>query len=383
MHILPRKNEVREVHVEATSRCNLTCPQCARSPSGVLNPKLPMSELSIEDIQRIFDPDFCKQLEQVYFNGNFGDPAASSCLPEALLWLKTHGVRKINFFTNGSLRNPEWWQRIAMILRPTDYVVFSIDGLEDTNHIYRRGANFSKIMENAETFIKHGGNARWDFLKFEHNIHQVDEARALAKSMGFKNFVAKDTVRFIDEKQSDMRKEQVIHLTKRRSNGNVIAMVDMDKISPTSDNKTMTRMEFINQKYGSFENYMNNNTIACKSTAPAAFNKRPNIFIDFTAKIWPCCWLGCVPHWEDDNYLPKHQYKQMIEKYGIEFNDTRVHSLEKILEHQWYTTDLPASWNNKIEDEVNPRLQVCGKTCGTDFEWSSGAGSKNATVYKL
>lgn len=380
MHILPKKSEVREVHVEATSRCNLTCPQCARSPSGVLNPDLPMDELIMEDYTRIFDPDFCKQLEQVYFNGNFGDPAASSCLPEALLWLKTHGVKKINFFTNGSLRNQEWWQRIATILRPTDYVVFSIDGLEDTNHIYRRGSNWEKVMENATAFINSGGNARWDFLRFEHNQHQVEEAKALAKKLGFQKFVVKDTVRFIDEKKSDMRREQPVVFTKRRSN--VIQMIG-DKISPTEDNKTMTRMEFIKEKYGSFENYIDNNTIECKSTEPAAFNKRPNIFIDFTGKIWPCCWLGCVPYWQDENYLPKKQYYKIIEKHGIDFNNTKVSSLEEILNHQWFNEDLPNSWKNKTDDPINPRLQVCGKTCGSDFEWSSGAGSKNARVFKL
>ena len=37
-------------------------------------------------------------------------------------------------------------------------------------------------------FINAGGRARWDFLIFAHNEHQVDEAEALATKWGFKSF---------------------------------------------------------------------------------------------------------------------------------------------------------------------------------------------------
>ena len=382
MHSLPKKDEIKVVHIEATSKCNLTCPQCARSPSGFLNPLLPMDELTIDDYIRIFDSEFCKQLNQVYFNGNYGDPAASSCLPEALHWLKINGVKKVNFFTNGSLRNPEWWTRIAGILNAkTDFVVFSIDGLEDTNHIYRRGSNWSKIMENAKAFIAAGGRARWDFLKFEHNEHQVEEARALAKSMGFNEFLAKDTVRFLDEGAGKIKKEQTINFH-RRGRKDIVSMAVDNKLKIHSENKTAARLDTVLEKYGTFDNYVNTNEISCKSTEAGGY-AGANVFIDFMGKVWPCCWLGCIPYMVDEGYPPKEQWKQMIEKYGIDFNNTRVHTLEEILNHQWYTTDLPNSWNNDTTHETNPRLQVCGKTCGTEFEWSSGASSKNVERHKL
>ena len=67
-------------------------------------------------------------------------------------------------------------------------VVWGIDGLEDTNHIYRVGAKWEKIINNAKAFIDAGGIASWQFIEFEHNKHQIEEAKQLAKELGFKEF---------------------------------------------------------------------------------------------------------------------------------------------------------------------------------------------------
>ena len=74
---------------------------------------------------------------------------------------------------------------------PKDYCVFSIDGLEDTNHLYRRNVKWEKVIENARSFITAGGKAHWDMLVFEHNKHQVDEAKSYANKLGFVWFRSK------------------------------------------------------------------------------------------------------------------------------------------------------------------------------------------------
>ena len=68
-------------------------------------------------------------------------------------------------------------KNLASIMRKPDKVIFAIDGLEDTNHLYRVNTNFNKIMENAKAFINAGGIARWDFIAFAHNEHQIEEAK--------------------------------------------------------------------------------------------------------------------------------------------------------------------------------------------------------------
>ena len=46
-------------------------------------------------------------------------------------------------------------------------------------------------MTNVKSFIQAGGEAHWEFLVFKHNEHQVEEARNLAREMGFKEFYLK------------------------------------------------------------------------------------------------------------------------------------------------------------------------------------------------
>ena len=46
----------------------------------------------------------------------------------------------------------EFWTEVCKL--PGVAVNFAIDGLSDTNHIYRVKTNFDKIMINAEAFIK-------------------------------------------------------------------------------------------------------------------------------------------------------------------------------------------------------------------------------------
>lgn len=49
-------------------------------------------------------------------------------------------------------------------------------------------------MANAQAFIDAGGYADWDYLIFKHNEHQIDEAIALSKKMGFGNFYPKKSL---------------------------------------------------------------------------------------------------------------------------------------------------------------------------------------------
>lgn len=185
------------LQIEPTTSCALACPQCARYVDDGINPLMTPAELSVADIERLCPTDWVKNLEKMFLCGNYGEPVAAKECIEILKWF-----RKINpnivlgINTSGSLRNPEWWAELATILNgPLDYVVFSIDGLEDTNHIYRRNSSWHKIISNAKSFIAAGGSAHWDMLVFEHNKHQVTEAENFAKELGFNWFRTKYTDR--------------------------------------------------------------------------------------------------------------------------------------------------------------------------------------------
>lgn len=189
---------IRELHIENTSLCNAACAMCARNVCGegvadTFNP----SNMSFETFQtRVLV--HIHNLEKVMFCGNLGDPCADNGLLQKIRWLKSirpNCVVGIN--TNGSIQNAQWFSKLAQYLTGFyDYVVFSIDGLEDTNHIYRTDVRWNKVMANAQAYITAGGSAHWDMLVFDHNKHQVDACKQLADNMGFTWFRSKETDRW-------------------------------------------------------------------------------------------------------------------------------------------------------------------------------------------
>ena len=192
------RSNIRVLHLETTTRCNAACPQCARTdPRAGL---VAQHDLSLGQVQKMFDVEFIQQLDKIFACGNFGDPAVSGDTMQIFEWAKlaNPGI-VLGMNTNGGVRDSRWWQRMGQMLSgPLDYVVFAIDGLADTNHIYRQRVNFDHVMQSAQAFIQAGGHAHWDMLIFEHNQHQVDQCRQLARDMGFTRFRTKVSSRFAE-----------------------------------------------------------------------------------------------------------------------------------------------------------------------------------------
>lgn len=177
--------EIQCIHIELTTKCNARCPMCMRNYRGFdYNSGYPDTELSIEDIQHILTPDILKNIDHVNFNGNLGDFSLAKDGAEIVAYLISHQVT-ISINTNGSLRSKTWWQSLAL---PNVTIGFAIDGLADTHSLYRQDTDWHRIMQNAQAYIDAGGQAIWRFVPFDHNRHQEDECRKLAKEMGFINF---------------------------------------------------------------------------------------------------------------------------------------------------------------------------------------------------
>jgi MoaA/NifB/PqqE/SkfB family radical SAM enzyme len=162
----------------------------------VENPALPQATINLTELKRLYTPEYLANATHLKLSGSHGEPTMAQEVIPMLKW-----VRSINpnilfqMDTNGSTRTPQWWRELAELFatpkNQNNYVAFNIDGLEDTNHIYRRRTVWKKIMENSQAFIDAGGTATWAFLVFEHNEHQVLMARKMAKDMGFTFFQVK------------------------------------------------------------------------------------------------------------------------------------------------------------------------------------------------
>jgi sulfatase maturation enzyme AslB (radical SAM superfamily) len=349
-------SEITKIHFEHTSKCNLLCPQCARtSEDGKVNPYLPMGELTVDDYKKILTPSFAKQIEHVFWCGNYGDSIASNNFLECLEFVKSTGIPSISIVTNGSARNPDWWVKVANILNGEhDSIDFSLDGLEDTNHLYRVNSNWKKIKENVTAYIEAGGKAHWDYLIFDHNIHQVGKAKTYAKEMGFKSINFKNTSRFVRTDDFNKASNDALEVKSKKST----------RVITSKQNENKTKYEKIIDKYGTFSDYVDATSISCK------YKKRKQIYIDFEAKLWPCCWVGAPTYSDGKKNQQRLQLVALQERYHKDFNSLREHTLEEILEHEFYNRDLVDSWNNKMNSS-NPKLFTCGRTCGDSYEFSS------------
>lgn len=196
--------DIKVLHLEPTDVCQAACPMCARETDSNFQ-KNQQHHLDMHKIMQVFDEDCIAALDKMFMCGNYGDPAAGKYTLN--IYQQFRNINKnitLGMNTNGALQNAVWWAELGRIFdQPQDYAVFSIDGLSDTNEIYRKNVNWSKLMQNAQSFINAGGSAHWDMLVYRHNQHQVDQCQQLAKDMGFKWFRAKVSKRgFTDKLQA-------------------------------------------------------------------------------------------------------------------------------------------------------------------------------------
>jgi MoaA/NifB/PqqE/SkfB family radical SAM enzyme len=341
---LYRYEDIKGIHLELTSRCNASCPMCPRNvDGGRVNPNLPLTELSLDDIRRMFPDDFVARLTHLIACGNYGDAmVARDTLEIFEHFRRLNPSMYLGLHTNGSGRGGAWWSRLA---RSIDQCVFGIDGLEDTNHLYRRGTDWAAVMSSAEAYISAGGAAVWDFLVFKHNEHQVEAARELSRRLGFKEFRAKATERFlIDGKQVASRPV-------RDEDGRVEY-----EISPPSSGR------YLNEAVGSMDalpdwgSYLQKTSIDCKAVGQS------QIYASAEGLILPCCYISMLyPSSAPAGYGETWDLIRRLPG-GKDDLDARRLPLRAILEGPFFQELVPGSW--RPDEPGHKRSTECARTCG-------------------
>ena len=262
------KSQINSIHIEASTYCNARCPQCPRNFNGwnILNTN--EVHLNIEKLKLIVNqlPSDVMGL----FNGNYGDPMMHPKITEMTKLFSNNNVIVV---TNGSIGKLKTFEELA---KQSVKVWFSIDGLEDTNHIYRQDVSWDKLMQRVKHFINNGGTAIWKFVIFRHNAHQVNEAETLSKKLGFKEFFV----------INDNRNYGPI----LNNNGKEIGWLlphDEDKQPYVYD--IDYELDLINNKF-KLQNVYNDATINCKTL------ENKEIYMNVYGEILPCCFHGVNQH---------------------------------------------------------------------------------------
>lgn len=337
-------NNLKSIHLEITNKCQASCPMCSRNVhGGIDNPNLSLNDWSLDDCKIVLSTEVLKQVQGLYFCGNFGDPIINQDLDKMCEYITSvNDNLQLRIHTNGGARSEKWWSELPKKLPKNHRIIFGIDGLEDTHHLYRKGTTYSNVIKNAKAFINAGGNAEWVFIKFKHNEHQTEEARTRAKDLGFLGFSVKNSSRFVGSDKFDVRDKD----------GNVIYYLE-----PPSDNKST----FINiDTVKKIDSWTQQAEIKCKALDSS------EIYIDAHGYVYPCCFIASAPIYYTDptsiinNVRQKisNQHFKLIDSLGGQKSlDSKIKTIEEIINAEsWQTV-----WNNYWK---NKELITCARICG-------------------
>lgn len=316
-------NKIKQLTIESSSFCNLHCPQCPRfDEHGFLDKNLTPGHLSFDNFSKNFDLKYLPNLKYMKFEGDYGDPVMNPEIGNFVDFFKD--INRVDINTNGSIRNKKWFSEIAAYKNV--HVVFALDGLEDTNHIYRINANWEKTIENAKSFISAGGNATWKYIVFKHNQHQIEEARQLAKDLGFMDFQ--------------------VQYSNRNFFGTTIWPVYIDG-EFHYDLEMADGIEFVTKSHNVA------NSIDEFTSPQCSWNQHGDMYINHEGYVLPCCMTSGTT-WK--NTMSDRLFRKIIGNLNdINLN---IHSISDIAQSDFYKFKLKNSF-----DSIKTCHNICIGNC--------------------
>lgn len=369
-----------DFHIEASSRCNARCPSCPRfiPRTKITHPLLKQADISIDNFKKWFPESTLQRTNTINFCGNFGDPATCVDFIEIIKYINS--VHKPHMFlmeirTNGGTRKEEFWHELGKLCNSKkNMVVFSIDGLEDTNHLYRREVNWETVVRNVKAFTSAGGYAIQELLLFKHNQHQLEDIEQFCKEVGIKELSIKSPFGLEDD-LNRVRFDQAVY----KENGYIDYMIqqadmfvnkDLKKVHFTHFYPQSVNMLNIEDKHRGKEasniyssEWLSNQhksvedlEISCES-----FNKQKlphlqsrEVFVNPVGLVYPCCYIS--PNVAGDLFENEPNLTKHID--SLEMLNLNHNSLESIL--KLFDRFIADKWNSKFKDG---KPYACARTC--------------------
>lgn len=294
--------------IELTSFCNIECKGCFRIISKQADKILNKHYITLDTIQQRFVRDEFPNIKIINFCGSVDEPTTHPQFFDIIRHFADWGAH-INIATNGSLRTTKWWTELAGILPASHAVTWGIDGADELSEVYRQGSNFTKVEQNYRAFNSAGGRSNWQFIVFEHNEHQLEQAKQKATDEGFKSF-----------------KTIISH--RKDTKGGVRA-------TKTESIDTAPEIPYVSCKYGN----------------------QKRIFINHMGNVIPCCHLNSKMMEYSVSGNIKDQFEQLLvdNNYEQTINLQHASIQDAINSEVWQ--GIISSWDS---DDPMPRcMQVC------------------------
>lgn len=356
------------MHIELTNVCNAACPICPRytASSRLERPGLVHTSISYEQYTQWFTPEFlANQCGRIMLCGNQGDPVAAPDIVRIVEYTLEHLPKDVSFVihSNGGLRNEKTWNRLGELIQGSEhwFMYFSIDGLSDTNHLYRRNVNWNKLMQNASAFIESGGRAYWDLLVFKHNEHQVEDIKKLASDMGFLGTRVKLPDGFYWNGEIHTRglydREGQLEYTITASDipeyQNAPANTPRSSVQPAQQVR-LTGLTFsrADEEYNRYQDH----NIQCKSLSSDYTGAE--LFVAQDGLVLPCCFIGEL--WQSGRR--DAAYIQLEQMFDTDYMNLKNNSLKTIA--GYFDSLMIPSWRK--DNYSCGKTRMCSKTCGSN-----------------
>ena len=336
-------DEIRTIQIEPSSFCNARCPGCVRNVFGYNhNTGYQERHLSLADVKTIFTPKFVSQLRAMLYNGNLGDMLMNPEIVEITAWfLEVNPMLKIEANTNGGAGHANLWKGLGRLGMQCN---FALDGLEDTHHLYRQNTLWSTVIKNAQMFMAAGGRAVWKMIEFDHNRHQIDQCKIMAKELGF---------------------DELMLLGSAINRTPLIAFDQHGLFSHSLGNSGVldprTRVEdFIPLQVDQQKKlWQMRSSDSTPRTIDCAAKKFKDLYINSLGEVYPCCFVGHNPH-----TIPPEFYYSNWQMRDI-MTGLKNNALERPLEQciDWFNA-IETTWQKPSVSEGG--LAVCHENCAKD-----------------
>jgi 12,18-didecarboxysiroheme deacetylase len=165
-HLLQFSIDKKPVVVwNVTRRCNLKCAHCYAHSRDIEY----QNELTTEEGKALIDDLADFGCPVILFSG--GEPLMHRELPELAAYARSKGIRAV-ISTNGTLINKEMAKKLKEI--GLSYVGISLDGMRETNDIFRGSAGaFDAALEGLRNCRNEGIKVGLRFTINKHNVHDI------------------------------------------------------------------------------------------------------------------------------------------------------------------------------------------------------------------
>ena len=372
-------DRIHYLHVEISTLCNAACPCCPRFEVNTpLTPgSLTLGYIDIKTFKEWFPVSIMERVKYLNFCGNHGDPATNPDLPEILEYCgQFENINKIEFHTNGGMKNPAFWKKVATAANNSKtkevVAIFSVDGLKDTNHIYRRNVKWDKLIENIEayqsTYNRKEGTIL-EFLVFKHNEHQIEEAKTFFAGLNL-NPVFKAPINLDDG-------ENITPVPVQNKEGGIqywIYPTDVSEYKPSyiKDNAEVVKSSMKpfgeGSKDGGFTDRDREAMKIADNTRIVPRCNHNDLYVEVDGFVHQCCFVATGfyrqrAEYLAGNYVPVESRQLLggMEAVGFDKFSLTSNTLENIIENKVLHNFYNASWENTVSEG---KKITCAQTCG-------------------